>query len=124
MAALARHFLRHLPPPTPFSERWACETMRPETVVWGSRLRARDFLESAHRRSGTAPQDKHSVVDTACADVGLGRRGFALESAAGGVCREAGNCLSVNQHIHDKDIAVPNVADNSRLEVVADGFSG
>ena len=46
MVGRARHFLRHLPPPTPFSQRWACETMRPETVMCGLRLRARDSLES------------------------------------------------------------------------------
>ena len=83
MVGHARHFLRHLPPPMPFSERWACETLRPETVVCGSKLRARDSLESVHRKSGTVHQNKHSVVDTAC--VGLGRRGFALEYVVGGV---------------------------------------
>ena len=59
----------------------------------------------------------------ACANVGvLGRRGFALESAATRVCREAGGRASVNQCVRDLDIAAPNAADNRRLEVVADGF--
>ena len=59
----------------------------------------------------------------ACANVGvLGRRGFALESAAARVCREAGARVSVNQLVRDLDIAAPNAADNRRLEVVADGL--
>ena len=53
----------------------------------------------------------------------LGRRGFALESAAARVCREAGGRVSVNQYVRDLDIATPNAADNRRLEVVADGLS-
>ena len=58
-----------------------------------------------------------------CANVGvLGRRGFALESAAARVCREAGGRVSVNQYVRDLDIAAPNAADNRRLEVVADGL--
>ena len=49
----------------------------------------------------------------ACANVGvLGRRGFALESAAARMCREAGSRVSVNQHVRDLDIAAPNAADN------------
>ena len=44
----------------------------------------------------------------ACANVGvLGRRGFALESAAARVCREAGGRVSVNQYVRDLDIAAP-----------------
>ena len=52
----------------------------------------------------------------------LGRRGFALESAAARVCREAGARVSVNQLIQDLDIAAPDAGDNRRLEVVADGL--
>ena len=59
----------------------------------------------------------------ACAQVVvLGRRGFALESAAARVCREAGGFVSVNQFVLDLDIAAPNAADSRRLEVVADGL--
>ena len=55
----------------------------------------------------------------ACANVGVsGRRGFALESVAARVCREAGGRVSVNQYVRDLDTA-PN---NRRLEVVADGL--
>ena len=44
----------------------------------------------------------------ACANVGvLGRRGFALESAAARVCREAGARVSVNQLVRDLDFAAP-----------------
>ena len=60
----------------------------------------------------------------ACANVGvLGRRGFALESAAARACREAGDRVSVNQYVRDLDIAAPSAADNRRLEVVADGLT-
>ena len=59
----------------------------------------------------------------ACANVGvLGRRGFALESAATRVCREAGGRVSVNVAFRDLDIGVPDRADERRLEVVADGL--
>ena len=57
------------------------------------------------------------------ANVGvLGRRGFALESAAARVCREAGGRVSVNVAVRDLDIRVPDRADERRLEVVADGL--
>ena len=52
----------------------------------------------------------------------LGRRGFALESAAARVCREAGGRVSVNVAVRDLDIGVPNEADARRLEVVVDGL--
>ena len=53
----------------------------------------------------------------ACANVGvLGREVSLLQLA----CREAGGRLSVNQYVHDLDIATTNAADNRRLEVVAD----
>ena len=58
-----------------------------------------------------------------CANVGvLGRRGFALESAAASVCREASGRVSVNVAVRDLDICVPDRADERRLEVVADGL--
>ena len=52
----------------------------------------------------------------------LGRRGFALESAAGRVCTEAGARVTTNQFVRDSDLGVPNANDNKRLEVVADGL--
>ena len=44
-----------------------------------------------------------------CATVGvLGRRGFALESAAARVCREAGDRVSANVLVRDLDIVLPD----------------
>ena len=57
------------------------------------------------------------------ANVGvLGRRGFALESAAARVCQEAGGRVLVNVAVRDLDIGVPDRKDDRRLEVVADGL--
>ena len=52
----------------------------------------------------------------------LGRRGFVVESAAARVCREAGARVSLNVRVQDMDLARPDVLDNSRLEIVADGL--
>ena len=52
----------------------------------------------------------------------LGWRGFALESAAASVCREAGARVSLNVRVQDMDLARPNILDNRRLEIVADGL--
>ena len=52
----------------------------------------------------------------------LGRRGFALESAAARVCREAGARVSLDVRVQDMDLARPDALDNRRLEVVADGL--
>ena len=106
MAALARHFLRHLPTRTPFSERWAFETMRPETVVCGSRLRARDFLES------TEGQEQRLKTNIQWSTQRALTWGWVVEISPwsllrGGVCREAGARVSVNQYVHDLDIASP-----------------
>ena len=69
------------------------------------------------------PLDALGHHRAACPNVGvLGRRGFALESAAARVCREAGGRVSVNVAVRDLDIGVPNEADARRLEVVADGL--
>ena len=57
----------------------------------------------------------------ACAQAGvLGRRGFALESAAARVCREAGARVSTNVLVRDLDLLPLQHA--HRLEVVADGL--
>ena len=59
----------------------------------------------------------------ACAVAGvLGSRGFAVESAAARVCREAGGRVSTNIRIQDMDIMAPNLLDDRRVEVLADGL--
>ena len=59
----------------------------------------------------------------ACAQAGvLGRRGYALESAAARVCREAGARVSTNVLVRDLDLLPLQHADAQRLEVVADGL--
>ena len=59
----------------------------------------------------------------ACARAGvLTRRGFALESAAARVCREAGARMTTNVMVRDLDLGVMNVQDTRRLEVIPDGL--
>ena len=59
----------------------------------------------------------------ACARAGvLGRRGFALESAAARICREAGGRVTTNIFVRDLDITAPNALDSHRLEVAAHGL--
>ena len=59
----------------------------------------------------------------ACARTGvLGRRGFAVESAAARICREAGGRVTTNVMVRDLNLAAPNVRDARRLEVVVDGL--
>ena len=68
------------------------------------------------------PLDSHGHHRAACSRAGvLGRRGFAVESAAARICREAGARVSTNVLMRDLDLGVP-VADTRRLEVVADGL--
>ena len=58
-----------------------------------------------------------------CGQAGvLGRRGFAVESAAARICREAGGRVVTNVFLRDLDLPVP-VNDGLRLEVVVDGFA-
>ena len=58
----------------------------------------------------------------ACARVGmLGRRGFALESVAARICREAGGRVRTNMFLRDMDLPLP-VGDARRLEIVVDGL--
>ena len=45
-----------------------------------------------------------------------------VESAAARVCREAGAGVSLNVRVQDMDLARPDVLDNRRLEIVADGL--
>ena len=52
----------------------------------------------------------------------LGRRGFALESAAARVCREAGGRVAANLFVRNMDLGLPRAGDNRRLEVVVEGL--
>ena len=59
----------------------------------------------------------------ACSRTGvLGRRGFAVESVAARVCREAGGCVATNMFVRNMDLGVPRAAHSRRLEVVVDGL--
>ena len=59
----------------------------------------------------------------ACAEAGvLGRWGFALESAAARICREAGARVGTNVMVRDMDLLPQSHLDTRRLEVVADGL--
>ena len=63
-----------------------------------------------------------STYRAACSRAGVpGNRGYALESAAARVCREAGGRVSTNVFL--RDMALDSVqADGRRLEVVVDGL--
>ena len=88
--------LRRLRLPLPFSVR-SCRCGRP-------------FDALGHHRA-------------ACATAGvLGRRGWALESAAARVCTEGGARVRLNVFVRDMDLTEPNRLDGRRLEVVADGL--
>ena len=59
----------------------------------------------------------------ACARTGVpGRRGFALESAAARICREAGGRLRTIFFVRDMDLPTATLEDARRLEVVVDGL--
>ena len=69
------------------------------------------------------PLDSFGHHRAACSRAGvLGRRGFAVESVAARVCREAGTRVTPNMMVKDMDLAVPHADDTRRLEVVADGL--
>ena len=77
---------------------------------------------SRHCRRGP-PLDSRGHHRAACAQVGvLGRRGYALESAAARECREAGARVSTNVMLRDMDLLLQDGTDTRRLEVVADGL--
>ena len=68
------------------------------------------------------PIDSFGHHRAACARAGvLGRRGFALESAAARICREAGGRVGTNRMMRDLDLPVL-ATDSRRLEVVVDGL--
>ena len=52
----------------------------------------------------------------------LGRRGWALESAAARARREAGARVRTNTFIRDMDLGMHDILDGRRLEVLADGL--
>ena len=52
----------------------------------------------------------------------LADRGWALESVAARICREARGRVTTNVMLRDLDMVLPNAADGRRLEVVADGL--
>ena len=69
------------------------------------------------------PLDSSGHHRAACARAGvLGRRGFALESVAARICREAGGRVMTNVVLRDLDLVGPNQFDTRRLEVVVDGL--
>ena len=69
------------------------------------------------------PLDSFGHHRAACSRAGvLGRRGFAVESAAARICREAGGRVTLNMMVRDMDLAVPHAHDTRRLEIVADGL--
>ena len=52
----------------------------------------------------------------------MGRRGFALESAAARVCRDAGRRVTTNVMVRNLDLPVLNATDSRWLEVAVDGL--
>ena len=69
------------------------------------------------------PLDSCGHHRAACAAAGvLVRRGFAVESAAARICREAGTRVSLDVRVQDMDLARLDALDNRRLEIVADGL--
>ena len=86
--------------------------------------RLRQPLPLSERSCGCGrPLDSSGHHRAACAQAGvLGRRGFAVESAAARICREAGGRVRVNVFVRDMDLIMPNANDGRRLEVVVDGL--
>ena len=59
----------------------------------------------------------------ACARVGvLSRRGYALESVAAQICREAGGRVRTNTFVREMDVLDVDSGDGRQLEVVVDGL--
>ena len=90
-------------------------------VILLRRLRQALPLSVRNCRCGL-PLDFSGHHRAACARAGmLGRRGYALESVAARICREAGGRVRTNMFVRDMDLDVP-VNDGRRLEVVVDGL--
>ena len=67
------------------------------------------------------PLDAHGHHRAACPRAGvLGRRGYAAESVAARICREASGRVATNIFARDLDLELHNAT--RRLEVVADGL--
>ena len=105
--------------PTSIHQRFASVLFR---VLLFRRLRLPLPLSSRTCRCGR-PLDVLGHHRAACSTSGvLGRRGFALESAAARICREAGARVSTNIFVRDLDLAPLGGVDGRRLEVVAEGL--
>ena len=103
------------------SDRSARFDSAPFRVLLLRRLRLPLPLTVRSCRCGR-PLDALGHHRAACATAGvLGRRGWALESAAARVCREGGARVRTNVFVRDMDLAQHDHADGRRLEVVADG---
>ena len=86
------------------------------------RLRLPLPLSSHSCRCGR-PLDCLGHHRASCSRAGvLGRRGFALESAAARVCREAGARVSTNIFVRDLDVVAVRAEDQRRIEVIAEGL--
>ena len=69
------------------------------------------------------PLDSCGHHRAACARAGvLGRRGYAVESAAGRICREAGGRVTQNIMVRDLDLEHLQGPGGRRLDVVVDGL--
>ena len=65
------------------------------------------------------PLDSRGHHRAACARAGvLGRRGFAVGTAAARICREGGGTSHNQRDGRDMDLAAPNPGDARRLEIV------
>ena len=77
---------------------------------------------SSHSCRCGRPLDCLGHHRASCALAGvLGRRGYALESAAARVCREAGARVSSNVFLRDLDLVGICVQDQRRIEVISGG---
>ena len=64
------------------------------------------------------PLDSSGHHRAACATSGVGRRGFAVESAVARVCREAGGRVSCNVFVRDLDVGVPIAGDRATFFIL------
>ena len=79
------------------------------------RLRLPHSLTLRNCRCGL-PLDACGHHRAACARARvLGRRGYALESAAARICREAGGRVTTNVMVRDLDLAVPCASNTTKI---------
>ena len=113
------HGLR--PRPHGQSMKWRCSGRRVDHMQgWRSQLPPRvsspaliphcfAFSSSFRLCRCGRPLDSFGHHCAACSRAGvLGRRGFAVESAAARVCHEAGGRVTLNMMVRDMDLAVPH----------------